>query len=101
MKMVENSQNGKKTMSEKEKLLNFSFSTVFSKDLYCRHVKTRARLGNVYSVTGFVLRAYDLYGQSIFIKYYISPFPNWRILDSSTLKELANDNLKVDKMAEG
>ena len=34
-------QKGKKTQWEKEKLL----VTVFSKDLYCRHVKTRACLG--------------------------------------------------------
>ena len=33
---------------ENEKLLitsNFSFPTVFSKDLYCRHIKTRVCLG--------------------------------------------------------
>ena len=39
----------KKTLWEEEKLLsmsNFSFShSVFKKDLYCRHVKTRACLG--------------------------------------------------------
>ena len=37
----------KKTLWEKEKLLvtsNFSFSHSVSKDLYCRHVKTRACL---------------------------------------------------------
>ena len=43
-----NLQTGKKTLWEKEKLLvasNFSFSTVFSKDVYRRHVKSRACLG--------------------------------------------------------
>ena len=48
-------ENGRKlskqveTLGEKEQLLvmsNFSFSSVFSKDFYCRHVKTRACLGN-------------------------------------------------------
>ena len=44
--MAEYFLNKLKTLCEKEKLLvtsNFSFS-VFSKDLYCRHVKTRACL---------------------------------------------------------
>ena len=49
MKMAESSPKGKKTLWEKEKLLvttNFSFfPTVFSKDWYCRHVKTRACFG--------------------------------------------------------
>ena len=39
---------GKKTLLEKEKLLvmsNLSFSHCVSKDLYCRHIKTRACLG--------------------------------------------------------
>ena len=40
-------QMGRKHLGEKEKLLvtsNFSLPTVFSKDLYCRHVKIRACL---------------------------------------------------------
>ena len=50
MKMEESFQKGRKHCGnwEKEKLLvnsNFSFPTVFSKDLYCRHVKTRVCLG--------------------------------------------------------
>ena len=46
--MVESSPNRLKTVWEKEKLLvtsNFPFPKVFSKDLYCTHVKTRAHLG--------------------------------------------------------
>ena len=41
---------GEKTLWEKEKLLvtsNSPLRTVFSKDLYCRHVKTRACFGRV------------------------------------------------------
>ena len=48
MKIAESSPKGYKTLWEKEKLLitsNFSLLTVFSKDLYSRHVKTRACLG--------------------------------------------------------
>ena len=30
-----------------------SFPTVFSEDLYCRHMKTRAYLGKVYQTTKF------------------------------------------------
>ena len=48
MKKAESSPNGWKTLREKEKLLvmsNFSFSHSVFKDLYCRHVKTRACLG--------------------------------------------------------
>ena len=47
MKMAGSSQNGYETLWEEEKLLvtsNFFFS-VFSKDLYCKQVKTRACLG--------------------------------------------------------
>ena len=40
--MAESSMNALKTLWEKEK---FPFPTVFSKDLYCRHVKTMACLG--------------------------------------------------------
>ena len=46
--MAESSQEGLKTLQEKEKLLvtsNSSFSQCFQKTLYCRHVKTRACLG--------------------------------------------------------
>ena len=47
--MAEDSPKGQKTLWEKEELLitsNFSFfSAVFSKELYCRHVKTRACFG--------------------------------------------------------
>ena len=46
--MAESSPHGKKPMWKKEKLLVMSispFPTVFSKDLYCRHAKTRACLG--------------------------------------------------------
>ena len=43
--MAESSTNGSKTMWEKEKLLVTPFPTLFSKDLYCRHMKTRACLG--------------------------------------------------------
>ena len=46
--MAEGSLNGRKHMQEKEKFLvmsNFSFPTIFSKDLYCRHLETRACLG--------------------------------------------------------
>ena len=46
--MAESSSEGWKTLWKKEKLLvtsNFSFSQVFSKDFYCRHVKTGACLG--------------------------------------------------------
>ena len=45
MKMAESSLNGSKTLWEKEKLLvkgNFSFFPLFSKDLFCRLIKTRA-----------------------------------------------------------
>ena len=44
--MAESSPQGQTTLWEKEKLLitsNFSFFPVFSKDLYCRPVKTRAK----------------------------------------------------------
>ena len=46
--MAKSSPKGQKTLKEKEKLLitsNFSFSLSVSKDLYCRHIKTRACLG--------------------------------------------------------
>ena len=46
--MEESSKKVQKTLWEMEKLLvtsNFSFPTVFSKDLECRHVKTRACSG--------------------------------------------------------
>ena len=39
MKMVESYPKRLKTLAEKEQ---FPFPTVFSKDLYCRHVKTKA-----------------------------------------------------------
>ena len=55
--MAENSQNGLKTLWEKEKLLvtsKFSFPTMFSKDVYCRHVKTRACLGKGYNILWFI-----------------------------------------------
>ena len=45
MKMVESFPDGYKTLWEKEILFvtsNFSFPRVFSKDFYCRHIKTRA-----------------------------------------------------------
>ena len=51
--MTEHITYGEKTLWEKEKLLvtsNFSFSTVFSKYLYCRHVKTKACSENVYLI---------------------------------------------------
>ena len=46
--MAESSPKGQKTLWEKEKLLERAispFPTVFSGDMYCRHVKTRACLG--------------------------------------------------------
>ena len=49
-KKAMSSLNGQKTLSEKEKLLVMSsspFPTVFSKDLYTGHVKSRASLGKV------------------------------------------------------
>ena len=47
--MEESSPNGLKTLWEKEKLLVKAISPlpiVFSKELYCRHVKSRACLGS-------------------------------------------------------
>ena len=49
------------------------FPTVFSKDLYCRHVKPMACMGKGESIT------------------------RQQILDSSRLKEFADDNFKFDK----
>ena len=46
--MAESSQNGYISLWQKRKLLvssNFSFSYSFSKDMDCRHVKTRACFG--------------------------------------------------------
>ena len=46
--MVQSSLKQVENTVEMEKLLvmsNFSFPTVFSKDLYCRHIKIRACLG--------------------------------------------------------
>ena len=46
--MAERFPNGQKTLLEKDKLIleHFCpFPTVFSKDLYCRHVKTRKGKG--------------------------------------------------------
>ena len=43
MKMAESSQNGQKNTVGKEEIA--PFPTVFSKDLYCKQVKTRACLG--------------------------------------------------------
>ena len=45
---------GRKNCGKKEKLLitsNFSFPAVFSKELYCRHIKNRACLGKDQSCT--------------------------------------------------
>ena len=52
------------------------FPTVFSKDLHCRRVKNQG-----------------LFGKGL-------PFPKQQILDSSKLKEFADDNFKVDKNCE-
>ena len=50
MKMAESSPKGYLTLREKGKLLVTisPFPTVFSKDLECRHLKTRACLGKGY-----------------------------------------------------
>ena len=48
------------------------FPQVFSKDLYCRHIKTRACLGKC-----------------------VNSLPNDRILDRSKLKPFGGDNIKV------
>ena len=52
--MAESSQKGVKTLWAKENLL---VTTVFSKDLYCRLVKTMACLGERVKVCINVLRA--------------------------------------------
>ena len=51
------------------------FPTVFSKDFYCRHGKTRACLGKAFN-----------------------SLPNDIILDWSKLKAFANDKIKIAEM---
>ena len=79
MKMAENSKKGKKTQWEKEKLLvtgNFSFSlSVFKRFVW------QTKPGPVWE------RVLQL----------LNPFPKRQILDSSKLKEFADDNFKLNE----
>ena len=73
-KLVENTV-GKGEISRYKQFL---FLPLFSKDLYCRHVKTRACLGK---------------SKSPNIKLTI--FPDNKILDSTKVKECADDKIIV------
>ena len=73
-------------MWEKEKLLVTTispFPTVLSKDLYCKHVKTRACLGRVKAVINSITCT-------------CQPFPKRQISDYSKLQEFPDNNFKFN-----